>query len=915
MINNIFRVTNETQGQPFWALAVPEVGDIWQTDLRTGLSEIEAERRINVFGPNIIEKRSQAPGFLILFNQFKSPLILILLFAGLVTFFIAHYRDALFIFAAVIANAALGFYQEYKAEKALAELKTYLKQRARVVRGGVEREIDAANLVPGDIIHLTQGDRIPADGRLVFINDLQVDEAILTGESLPVSKSVEPVNSGAAVGDQSSMVFAGTLVIQGLGTAVVCRTDFSTELGKIAALVAESRREETPLQTAIKRFGIKAGIWLGLLTLIIFGLGVTLGYSRVEMFLISVAIAVSAVPEGLPVAMTVILAIGVQRMARRKGVIRKLIAAETLGSTTVILTDKTGTLTMAKMELSKILPVVGGEEENLLELALINTNALVENPNDPPSEWRVHGRILETTLVKSAALRSISVEKVKKKTSILNSLPFNAINKFSASLIHEGEKHLLVFLGAPDIFVRHSTLDDTEQKNALKEIGSLAGSGELVMGVATKEMKKKEDFAFSQDLELTSLSFQGLITLRDPIRPSVKEAIRSVEASGVRVVIVTGDHRGTAEAVAKEVGIRLEEGGVLDSAELQTLPDNDLKKRLPFLRVISRVSPFDKMRIVKAFQETGEVVAMTGDGVNDAPSIKQADVGIAMGSGTEVARDVADLVLLNDDFETIAAAVEEGRQIMNNIRKVIVYLLSSVADELLLIGGALLTGLVLPLNALQILWVNLFSDSFPAVAFAFEKDIDGLTHRPRSMKAGLFDPLMRFLILFIGLSTSALLFILYGLLLQAGFPEDLVRTFIFASFGSYTLFLAFSVRSLEKSIFQYPVFSNRYLVAGVGAGMALMGAAIYIPFLQSLLGTVALPLVWILGVLLVGGLNILAIECGKEVFRRKKSTEWQKASAADGSGRGQSMDEKNRKDLSREILNGHKKPASLGPDS
>src|SRR3989338_7332832 len=332
---------------------------------------------------------------------------------------------------------------------------------------------------------------------------------------------------------------------------------------------------------------------------------------------------------------------------------------------------------------------------------------------------------------------------------------------------------------------------------------------------------------------------------------------------------MTGDHRGTAEAVAKEVGLHVGKESVLDSSEFRLLSDADLKKRLPSLRVISRVSPLDKMKIVKAYQEMGEVVAMTGDGVNDAPSIKQADIGIAMGSGTEVARDVADLVLLDDNFETISAAVEEGRQIMHNIRKVIVYLLSDTADELFLIGGALITGLALPLNALQILYVNFFSDSFPAVAFAFEKDIDGLTYRPQSTKTGLFDPMMRFLILFIGLSTSALLFVLYWLLLRAGFPEDLVKTFIFASFGSYTLFLAFSVRSLNKSIFKYHVFSNHYLVIGVGIGLVLMVAAIYVPFMQSLLKTTPLPFYWLLGVALIGLLNILAVEFGKWIFRGK----------------------------------------------
>lgn len=862
-------IVNKLQNQLFWSLSVDDVINILQTNKVDGLSGGEAERRLKIFGPNIIEKPHRAPSFFIFLNQFKSPLILILIFAGIVTFFIGHYRDAFFIFAAVIANTILGFYQEYKAEKALAELKTYLKQRVRVIRDGDEREIDASFLVPGDIIHLSQGDRIPADGRLISINDLQIDEAVLTGESLPASKTINSVDVDTTIADQSSMVFAGTLVTQGVCTAVVCRTDFSTELGKIAALVAESVREDTPLQVAIKRFSVKMGIFLIILTAIVFGVGIAFGYPKIDMFLTSVAIAVSAVPEGLPVAMTVILAIGVQRMARRKGVVRKLIAAETLGSTTLILTDKTGTLTMAKMELSKILPVEKSGGKKLLELALVNTNVLIENPNDLSSEWRISGRVLETSLVKSAASRGVFVEDVKNRTIILNTLPFSATNKFSASFIHNEGKYLLVFFGAPDVFISHSILNDTERGDKLKEVSSLAESGELVVGVAIKEIDKKEDFVFLKNMELSGLHFQGLITLRDTVRPSVKKAIHDVETAGIKVVVMTGDHRGTAEAITKEVGIEIKKGGILDSLELQTLSDSDLKERLPFLRVISRVSPLDKMRIVKAFQETGEIVAMTGDGVNDAPSIKQADIGIAMGSGTEVARSVADLVLLDDNFETIVAAVEEGRQIMGNIRKVLVYLLSSVADALLLIGGSLITGLALPLNALQILYVNFFSDSFPAVAFAFEKGIDGLAQRPQSMKTGLFDPMMRFLILFIGLSTSILLFVLYWLLLKVGFPEDIVRTFIFASFGSYSLFLAFSVRSLEKSIFKYSFFSNHYLVVGVGLGMILMGGAVYVPFFQSILGTVSLPPIWLFGVILVGGLNIGAVEFGKWIFRRK----------------------------------------------
>ncbi len=852
------------------ALSVFEVAEVLGTHLQNGISEEEAAARLRVFGPNVIEKSHRIPGFLIFFNQFKSPLILILLFAGLVTLFLSHYRDAFFIFAALMANAALGFYQEYKAEKALLELKTYLKQRARVIRGGIEHEIDAAMIVPGDVIRLMQGDRVPADGRLFFINDFQVDEAILTGEALPVSKSTDPVELDAVLGDQVSMVFAGTLVTQGVATVLVCRTDLSTELGKIATLVSESQREKTPLQAAIGRFSMQAGIFLGILTMAIFVIGVASGYSAVDMFLTAVAIAVAAVPEGLPVAMTVILAIGVQRMARRKGVIRKLIAAEALGSTTVILTDKTGTITTAHMELGTVVPMPGREKNDVLELALLNTNVLIENREEKPSEWRMNGRVVEVALVRSAGNLGMTVEKIKSKMPVLQMLPFNAVNKFAASLVHDHGTHRLVFLGAPEILIRHSMLDSAEQKNILAQVDALAASGELVLGVATQEVAEKKDFIFSKDLRLANFSFAGLVTLRDPVRPGIKKTLQRVAAAGIQTVIMTGDHMGTAVAVAKEIGMAVADTAVLDATELRLLSDDDLKKRLLFLRVISRVSPLDKMRVVKAFQDAGGVVAMTGDGVNDAPSIQQAHIGIAMGSGTEVARDVADLVLLDDNFETIVASVEEGRQILHNIRKVLVYLLSSVTDELLLIGGALLAGLALPLTALQILWVNFFTDSFPAIAFAFEKDIDGLVRRPRSVTAGLFDPLMKFLILFVGFATSAFLFLLYWVLLRVGFPQDVVKTFIFASFGSYTLFLTLSLRSLEKSIFQYPLFSNRYMVWGIGIGAIMMGAAIYVPFLQSLFGTVSLPLVWVLGVVVIGVLNIAAVELGKLFFRRRR---------------------------------------------
>lgn len=851
----------------FWAISANETAVELETDLEHGLSLEEASERLRKFGRNIVDSAESTSGLKIFLHQLTNPLILILTFAGIITILIGHERDAIFIFAAVVANSILGFYQEYKAEKAISELKTYLKQRTRVIRSGKDIEMDAEQLVPGDLIRLSQGDRVPADTRLSFVNDLQIDESVLTGESLPISKKIESSPQNAVLADQRSMVFAGTMVTQGVAEGMVCVTGLNTELGKIASLVSQSKKEETPLQSYIKRFSIQSSIFLGIMTLIIFVAGIIFGYSPIKMFLMAVAIAVSAVPEGLPVAMTVILAVGVQRMAKRKGIVKKLIAAETLGSTTIILTDKTGTLTQAKMELDQIIPYGAQTDTEILEKSLINANVIIENPDGPPEEWRIAGKTAETALVRSAALRGVKIFEAKNKVSILNFIPFNPINKFSTSLIKKDNRYYLTFLGAPDIFVSHSFFSRNERSKILEQIDSLATSGAFVMGVASKEILSVTEIDFSRKLDLSGLILDGLLVLRDPIRPFVKQAIKKVNEAGIKTVIMTGDHGGTALSVAKEVGLKINSEGILGATELEKLSDEELRIKLSKLCLISRVSPIDKMRIVRAFQEIGETVAMTGDGVNDAASIKQADVGIAMGSGTEVTRDVADLVLLDDNFETIVAAIEEGRRILNNIRKVLIYLLSNVLDALILIGGSIFAGIALPLNALQILWVNFFSDSFPAIAFAFEKN-DSDLKRLNRVKS-LFNPLMKYLIWFIGVSTSILLFGLYWFLLKLGYQQELVQTFIFASFGTYSLFLAFAIRNLDKSILRYPLFSNIYMIVGVTVGIILMALAIYLPALQKLFGTTALPPIWLLGVVSIGILNILLIEFGKWIFQHK----------------------------------------------
>lgn len=867
-------ITKEIVKKSFWALQANEVLDLLETT-SDGLPDKETRERLKIFGKNKISARRKAAKLKIFLRQFTNPLIFILLIAGGITLLLKDFTDAIVILVAALANSLLGFYQENKAEEALTHLQSYIEERTRVIREGREFEIDAEELTPGDIIHVSQGDRVPTDARLIYINDLLVDESILTGESLPVTKAIEPVNFQAAIGDQTSMLFSGTAIAQGFADAVVCRTGPDTEIGRIASLVKSQKQEQTPLQKKIIKFSLKASIALLVLTGIIFMAGVFTGYSMLEMFLTSVAVLVSAVPEGLPVAMTVILAIGVQRLAKKNGVIRKLLAAETLGNTTVILTDKTGTLTEAKMELAKISifnfaqePYIN--EEFALKLALMNSDTVIENPDDPHNNWRIIGRPLEVAIVKAAAKSEILPSSVKKEMKIIDYLPFNSANKFSAVLLEYQSKTFLSLFGAPEVLLSLSTQTAEDKKQQIiQSINEMAYSGKKVLGIVIKEIdgpEKTRKLTVKQKFD--QLKFLATISFTDPIRAGVRDAVHRIEQAGIKTIIVTGDHRGTAETVAKELGFPTHDENIINGSELDSLSNEELKKRLAKLRIVSRVSPEGKLKIAKAYREIGEIVAMTGDGINDAPSLKEADIGIAMGSGTDVAKDIAELVLLDDNYHTIVAAIEEGRRIAENIRKVIVYLLSSVLDELILIGGALFMGLALPLSAVQILWVNFFTDSFPAVALAFEDGIDHLSQKPAKLSKNLLDKEMRFLIFAIGVPTSFLLFGTYWLFLRLGFDAQLTRTFIFASFGTYSLFLIFAVRSLRKSIFTYNPFSNPSLVFGVGIGLLLMAVAIYLPSMQKLLGTVALPPLWLAGVAAIGITNVIAIELGKWIYRK-----------------------------------------------
>ncbi|MSR85122.1 cation-transporting P-type ATPase [Candidatus Uhrbacteria bacterium] len=858
--------------QPFWAMSAQESLAALQSSDQ-GLSSAAVQERQKLFGQNVIHERRRSQSFKILVAQFKSPLIILLIIAGIITILFHEWANAIVIFLAVAINAALGFWQEYKAATVLEKLKSYVQTRCRVRRDGQEHEIDAIELVPGDVIRVTQGDRVPADARLLFVNQLEVEEAVLTGESMGVTKTIEPQPTQASLGERTSVVFSGTLVQQGFADAVVTATGGATEFGRIALLASREKEEQTPLQRSVSQFAAWATGILTLLIVVLFFSGVTAGQDVKEMFLIAVAAAVSAVPEGLPIALTVIFAIGVERLAKHRGIVRKLLAAETLGSTSLILTDKTGTLTEGRMTLTGVIPFKGhpstssghsGKEAEalLLQDALLNTDVVIEHADESPDKWQVVGRSMEVALVRGAAERGILLPEVKAQIQVLDRLPFRSDRKYSFSHVQCGKEVCTVLLGAPEMILGFTTLSAEQTQTIFKQILEHASGGARVLGVASKRDGTKT---------LEQFTFLGLLLFQDPVRASVKEAIHRIQSSGVRVVIVSGDHQGTVAAIGREVGIVTGEHQVMTGEELAALRSDDYAGRLSSITAYARTTPEQKMSLVKFFQSQKEIVAVTGDGVNDAPALQAADIGVAVGSGTDVAKGAADLVILDNNFETIVLAIEEGRRILQNVRKVIVYLLSDGLNELLLIGGSLLLGLAIPINALQILLVNLFADSIPAIAFAFEGGTDSEVTR-RRMPATLLDPYTRFLILGLGTIGSAFLFVLYVVLGKMGYPMPIVHTFIFAAFATYTLFLSFSLKNLHKNIWQYhSLFGNRLLNVGVIFGLVLTLSAIYVPFLQVIFKTVALPWPWLLAVIGVGLLNIGGVEMVKRLFRPRAS--------------------------------------------
>lgn len=859
-----------------------------------GLTQEEAARRQEQYGVNELAEGQRISPWLLFLNQFKDFMMLILMGATLISGILGEYLDAVTIIAIIVLNGVLGFVQEFRAERSLRALKQLSAPHANVLREGVVRHIPAKDLVPGDIVILENGDRIPADIRWLSANSLDVEESALTGESHPVGKHAETIREAdVPLGDQKNIGFMGTMITRGSGRGLVIRTGMDTEMGKIADLIQNTDTQETPLQRRLEQLG-KILIYLALaLTVLVVVVGILHGQPAGAMFFAGVSLAVAAIPEGLPAIVTIALALGVQRMIKRKAIVRKLPSVETLGCASVICSDKTGTLTQNKMTVTRLwlegrsLEVTGEGYEpigqilenkqpidikmdqslrRLLQVSALCSNAEIsevdadvrgrKKPKEEPqgTHWILKGDPTEGALVVLASKMGLTPAALSTSYRREREFPFDSKRKMMSVVVtHQGGRMALV-KGAPDMLLDKCAyilwegkvvpFTGTLRSRVQAENEGMARSALRVLGLAYREVKPHESMAEEGAVE-SQLIFVGLAGMIDPPRREARDAIAVCRRAGIKTVMITGDHRLTAEAIATDLGI-LPRGGVsMSGQELAALSDEELDRRVDDTYVYSRVAPEHKLRIVKALQSKGHVVAMTGDGVNDAPAIKAADIGIAMGiTGTDVSKEASSLILSDDNFSSIVAAIEEGRSIYENIRKFIRYLLASNVGEILTMFFAMLAGLPLPLLPIQILWVNLVTDGLPAMALGVDQpEKDLMEHKPRGANENIFARRLGWKILsrglLIGLCTLAAFWLTYRVA-----PNDPAQLAKAQSVAFVTLVMAqlihvFDCRS-SRSIFHRNILQNRYLVLAVLSSVLLLLGVMYIEALQPIFKTVPL---------------------------------------------------------------------------
>lgn len=861
-----------------------------------GLSSDEAAKRLEEFGPNELQARARVSPWTILLEQFKNVLIIILLLATALSAFLGHGVEAIAITVIVLFAVILGFIQEFRAERAIEALREMAAPCATVIRDGTDRRVPARELVPGDVILLATGDKVPADARITEAVNLQTVEAPLTGESTPVEKHSHALSDETLpAGDLRNMAFAGTAVTYGRGRALVVATGMSTEFGKIARMLEAVDTVKTPLQKNLDRIGKSLARAAFAVVGVIVALGLFRGQPFVEMLIFGVALAVAVVPEALPAVVTISLALGVKRMIRRNALIRRLPAVETLGSTSVICSDKTGTLTKDEMTVRRLylaghtIDVSGtGYEPNgtfsangsgvvssealsaLLRAAALASDARVEQKNGSGT-WEVKGDPTEGALVVAAAKAGLNKRALDAEFSRVSEIPFTAETKRMTTLHRTPDGVVAYAKGAPEVIVPSCSmilteagveqLDEARRAEVLEHARQMAADALRVLAIAYKPQATVED----AENGLTLLGLAGMI---DPPRGEAKSAVHKCEEAGIKVIMITGDHPLTAKAVADELGLS-KNGRVLTGAELEAMDDSQLEREVESIEVCARVSPAHKLRVVTALQKRGDVVAMTGDGVNDAPALKKADIGIAMGiTGTDVSKEASAMTLTDDNFASIVAAVEEGRGIFSNIKKYLMYLLSSNIGEIGLMAGATLAGLPLPLSAVQILYVNLATDGLPALALAVDPPERGLMQQPpRDPRRGIFTRPVVALMLVGGIWSAIINLGVFVWALQSGRPIEEAMTMTFVSLVLIQFFKAYNFRSDRHSVLRDP-FANKWLNLAIVWELIMLGLILYIPILERTFGTVALPMNdWI--IILAAALTISPVlELAKWVERR-----------------------------------------------
>jgi calcium-translocating P-type ATPase len=803
-----------------------------------GLSEQEAKARLERFGPNELEDEPPIKPLAVLLHQFTSPLIYILIIAAVVTLAIGEYIDSIVIAAVLILNAVIGFVQEHRAESAARALRQMVSPKARVQRDGRVKEIDSVNLVPGDLVLLESGDRIPADLRMLESINFNVDEAALTGESIPVEKGTRRLSAETTLADRRNMAYAGAAVTSGRARGLVVATGAKTELGKIAETVRQEKETVTPLQQRMNRFAKIVGVAVAVAAVASFIIGLALGESLADMFMVAVALAVAAIPEGLPVVFTITLAVGVSRMARRKAIVRKLPAVETLGSATVIGTDKTGTLTENRMTVESLW--AGGKlheltrdtapqsDKSLELLALSGVLANEASVVRSGEELELQGDPTETALYASADRLGLDPMALRDKHKEILAIPFESENRYAASYREVDGETTLFVKGAPERIVEMSTqvmtadgikpIDPELLREAAQE---MAAAGMRVLGFAYRpQAPAPEDHDHpGTPSDLVFIGFQGM---KDPPREGVLEAIQGCKRAGIRVVMITGDHAVTAKAIGKELDIIAEGETVLTGRDLDSMSEEALQERSSEISIYARVDPHHKLAVVRAMKARNEVVAVTGDGVNDAPALKAADIGIAMGQeGTDVAREASDMVLADDNFSSIFAAVEEGRITFDNLRKATFFLISTGAAAILMILTAQVLRWPLPMLPAQLLWLNLVTNGLQDVALAFEPGEKDVTlRRPRSPSEGVVSALLweRTLITGIVMAAGTLYMFNYALVTTGNLLT--AQTTALTTMVLYQAFHVGNSRSIDKSLFQISPFSNKFLL---GAQLGALG--------------------------------------------------------------------------------------------